>query len=234
MSVYLPDNRITAPELWYPGRKPTVPVKLINNAITAQMRCYYLFREGVGLPKDLKTNEQADPIGAASPVWVEGKGYRTQVDGLRLNAIQPQLTVNDDYCWFIDFILNYSSQPYNVIYGNRFDSTNYMKITLDKVEVITNSNTISYPSFTVGKRHTACLIKKGDTYKFYRDGEFMGSTVLGATVTSNNVFIGGGRFIGGYQNVDLTVLSAFHGNISAAESLATSLHVKPYQFLEAA
>lgn len=28
MSVYLPDNRITAPELWYPGRKPTVPVRI--------------------------------------------------------------------------------------------------------------------------------------------------------------------------------------------------------------
>ncbi|GLP98683.1 hypothetical protein GCM10007891_05370 [Methylophaga thalassica] len=28
MSVYLPDNRITVPELFYPGRKPTVPVRV--------------------------------------------------------------------------------------------------------------------------------------------------------------------------------------------------------------
>jgi len=32
VSVYLPDNKITAPELWYPGRKPTVPVRLNQKA----------------------------------------------------------------------------------------------------------------------------------------------------------------------------------------------------------
>lgn len=39
MSVYLPDNRITAPELWYPGRKPTVPVKVNwNHPLVKGMR----------------------------------------------------------------------------------------------------------------------------------------------------------------------------------------------------
>ena len=234
MSVYLPDNRITAPELWYPGRKPTVPVRLIENSITRCFACYYLFSEMTGLPIDLTSSLVATPIGTAETLWVSGLGYRTEVDGLLLGAKQPELGLDDYYCWFIDFVFNYSVEPYHVIYGNRFDSSQYIKLTIDKVEIISSNNSISYPAFQAGKRYSVFLTKQANTFSLYINGESVGSRTLNEILPENYVFIGGSRLIGGHQSTDVTVISAFHGKIPATKSLPKALHLNPYQFLEAA
>lgn len=234
MSVYLPDNRITAPELLYPGRKPTVPVKINwQHPLTKGLvGCYLLNGSG----KNYVNGRM--PLFKNKVSFVNNEIVLPDIAdayldyGVGVNELLPEISV----------ITNASvtrADSYAQFVGIR-DNTNYeysLRVNGGALQVLLSSGSLGTATFPFdGSYHSCGFTHSNPTkvVKVYLDGKV---TDIGTNSTRN---LKNQSFrIGAYTSpLDYRIV----GNVRFVyvfervlpEIEVKALHINPYQFLEAA
>lgn len=235
-AVYIPES-LTAPELWYPRRKPVYGTKVnkltqsANGLISA-----LLFNEYGGLPRNILSGQEVGVIGS-SGTWTPQGYYLPQSGGLKMNNDQPALAISDNYIWHVDAVY-LSGSANSVLMGNRYDSIpsplTFFKISSQAVEYYSGSVTkLDYPADLVpGERYAITVFKRANILELYFNGSFLLSATNNKSLAPNPVYLGAGEDAASpRESTELTVINAFHGFFNGD---AGSFNRNPYQILEAA
>ena len=235
-AVYIPEP-LTAPELWYPKRKPLANVKINRDTPAARgLISALLFNEYGGLPRNILNGLEVDEFGEAGS-W-SPQGYRIALNGgLQMNNPQPALTIDDNYLWHVDVIFH-AGGANSVLMGNRYDGQasplNFFKISSRAVEFYsTQVSKIDHPADLVpGERYAITVFKRANILEVYFNGTFHNSITNNRTLAANPVYLGGGENAEAPREAtEITVICAFHGYFNGD---AGSFNLNPYQILEAA
>jgi|TARA_A100001391_G_scaffold69064_2_gene44202 hypothetical protein len=246
VSVYLPDNRITAPELWYPGRKPTVPVRLNQKAKNKSIIADFF--PSSAHRRELLRNTPISFVGDIS--FTEQGNIRAYSLGSYIYADIP--SISKAFTIFVSGIYK-SSGSYGCIisYGVAGNLSSLRGILLQssgspgsiRLQVVAGGN--AYTTSPV------VLLSEGDRFAFL--ASYNGAKVTLKELYSNNevsipasglvnistpdfYLCGNPHQAGGSLSQDVSTITELDrciifsdGNLSLND-----FHINPYQFLEAA
>ena len=250
MSVYLPDNRITAPELWHPGRKPTVPVKVNwNHPLTKGLVSALIPSDSGNFIFDYVANRkiEVDLVRNGVVIFDGTKGY----------AVGASAMGGQSGCTVTARAYTNSTNSNNNIVSSHSDlyvgQDEFLSLRFDVVGVWSgNSNVFKAAfvnqgdggieskvnSYQVGKFCTVSSSwKRGDSFgEAYVNGLNSTSDGRNAIVQTQTALSSGQVYLGQgpQQPLDGGISFVFLHNRKLSDSEIASLHLNPYQFLEAA